>query len=322
MKYAEQSDRLAKYSIYAFSAVSIAVIGFIFIFVIAKAWPVVQASGPALFITGGFDRQIQQAFYSSAAEPALVFGMLGLITGTTCTTMLALLAAAGIGIGAAILIVEYASPMVSKVLISVVRLLAAVPSVVYGLIGIIAVVPFVEKLFVTVERQIDYLGYFQMSGRSMLSASIVLTFMIAPTLISLTVDALRAVPHMYKETGYAFGMKKFRVIWKIILPCARSGITAAVILGAGRGIGEAIAVSMVCGGIGFMPRVDLGLINFLAPTLPLASAIVNKSEAMGAPAVESALFCCGAILLLIGAFLSVGAKTVERQMRKQAGYAD
>jgi phosphate transport system permease protein len=144
--------------------------------------------------------------------------------------------------------------------------------------------------------------------------------MIAPMVISLSVDAIRAVPHAFKETGYAFGMSKFRVIFKIILPGSRSGITAGIILGSGRGIGEAIAVSMVCGGLGILPNAAFGFINYLAPTLPLAAAIVNKSEAMGSFAVESALFACGALLLIIGALLSIGAKAVEKRMRKQAGY--
>jgi phosphate transport system permease protein len=308
--------------IYLFSVISIAIIAFIFVFIFYKAYPVIRESGGALFTTGGFDRQIQDAFYSSDAEPMLSFGLLGLISGTLITTLISLVFASIIGIGAAIIISEYASRRISSVLISIIRLLASVPSVVFGLIGIITVVPLVENTFVTVDRQIEYLDFFQMSGRNLLSASIVLTFMIVPTVVSLAVDAIRAVPRIYEETGYAFGMSKFRVIRKILLPSARPGITAGVVLGAGRGIGEAIAVSMVCGGIGFLPKASLGFINFLAPTLPLAAAIVNKSEAMGSYAVESALFACGAALLIIGAILSIGAKVVEKRMRRMAGYAD
>jgi phosphate transport system permease protein len=304
------------------SAISIAVIAFVFIFVFYKAYPVIKASGLALLTTAGFDRQIQDAFYASEAEPMLRFGLLGLIAGTLLTTIIALLFAAAIGIGASVVICEYAPAPLSLALISVVRLLASVPSVVFGLIGVITVVPWVERLFVTVDRQIEYLDFFQMSGRNLLSASIVLTFMIVPTVTSLTVDAIRAVPDAHRETGCAFGMSKFRVIGKIILPGARPGITAGLVLGAGRGIGEAIAVSMVCGSVGFLPRASFGFVNFLAPTLPLASAIINKSEALGSSAVESALFACGALLLVIGALLSVGAKAVERRMRRMAGHAD
>ena len=320
-KRASRGD-IPRIIIYILSAVSVAVIVFIFVFVFYRAYPVIAESGASLVTTGGFDRQIREAFESPDSNPMLRFGMLGLISGTLITTMTALLFAALIGIGSAIAICEYASRGVSPVLIGFVRLLASIPSVVFGLIGIMVVVPFVENTFVTVELQIEYLEYFQMSGRSLLAAATVLTFMIVPTVTSLSVDAIRAVPQVNKETGYAFGMSKFRVVFKILLPGARSGMTAGIILGAGRGIGEAIAVSMVCGGLGIIPTGSFGFLNFLAPTLPLAPAIVNKSEAMGSYAVESALFTCAAILLVIGAFLSIGAKMVEKRLRKSAGYDD
>ena len=313
---------LPQTAIYILSAVSVAAILFIFIFVFYKAFPVIKASGASILTKGGFDRQIRDAFASSDFEPMLEFGMLGLIVGTLATTLTALVFATVIGIGSAIAISEYASRGFSTVLVAMVRLLASVPSVIFGLIGLITVVPLVERLFVTVDMQIEYLNFFQMSGRNMLSAVVVLTFMIVPTVVSLSVDAMRTVPHISKETGYAFGMSKFRVVYKITLPGARSGIMAGVILGAGRGIGEAIAVSMVCGGLGILPTASFGFVNFLAPTLPLAAAIVNKSEAMGSMAVESALFTCGAILLVIGACLSIGAKIIEKRLRKSAGYDD
>jgi phosphate transport system permease protein len=144
--------------------------------------------------------------------------------------------------------------------------------------------------------------------------------MIVPTVISLSIDAINYVPQSYIEAGFAFGMTHFRVIWKIMLPCARSGIIAGLILAAGRGIGEAIAVSMVCGGVAVVPDFTRGFVAFLAPVLPLSAAIVNKSEAMGPKAVDSALFACAAMLLFMGAFLSFGAKLIERQMRKAVGY--
>ncbi len=315
-------DGLPQAVIYLLSAVSIAVIVFIFFFVFYKAWPAIRENGLLLFTKGGFDAQIQDAFYSSDSEPMLTFGLLGLLIGTLTTTLFSLVVAAVIGIGAAVTICEYASSKLSGFLTAAVRLLASIPSVVFGLIGIITIVPFVEHLFVTTDRQIEYLDFFQMSGRNLLSSVLVLTFMIVPTVVSLSVDALKAVPGSYRETGYAFGMKKFRVIFKILLPAARSGIVAGVILAAGRGIGEAIALSMVCGGLGFIPDASLGLVNFLAPTLPLASAIVNKSEAMGSFAVEAALFACGATLLVIGAVLSLGARLMESRMRRAAGYDD
>jgi len=305
-----------KYIITLLSVVSILIIALIFVFVFYKAASVIGASGFGLVTQGGFDAQIQEAFYSPPDTPMLVFGLLGLILGTLLSSGIALIFATILGIGAAIVICEYCGRKVSALFTNVVRLLAAIPSVIYGLIGLITVVPLVESLFVTDDRVIQYLDYFQMSGRNLLSSVIVLTFMIVPTVVSLAADAIAAVPNQLRDCGYAFGMGKFRVIWKIVLPSARSGITAGILLGAGRGIGEAIAVSMVCGGVGILPKLSFGMFNLLAPTLPLSAAIINKSEAMGSGPVTNALFACGALLLVFGAALSIVARLVSGRMMK------
>ena len=301
----------------------IAAILFIFVFVFMRAAPVIKNSGFGLITKStvavedeysgeeknlDFGRQLTSAFNSSAGEPFLTFGLLGLIAGTLLSTLLALAAAGIISVGAAITICELAPKPVASALLSVVRLMASIPSVVFGLIGAMLVVPFVENTFITVEMQIDFLEFFQMTGRSLLSSAAVLTFMIAPTIITLTADALYSVPRAYKETGHAFGMTRFRIIQKIMLPASMPGIIAGFILGAGRGIGEAIAVSMVCGGVAVIPTLTHGAVALFTPILPLSAAIVNKSEAMGVPAVESALFACGALLLVMGAIFSVAAR--------------
>jgi phosphate transport system permease protein len=281
---------------------------FIFVFVFMKAAPVRAGSGPGLLTEADFDGRLSEAFNATADAPILSFGMLGLIVGTLLSTLLALIAAGVLSIGAAITIAGFAPRPVASVLLSVVRLMASVPSVIFGLIGAMIVVPFIESAFIMVDMQIEFLDRFQMTGRNLLSTVIVLTFMIAPTVISLSADALRSVPGIYGETGFAFGMDRFRVMWKILLPAARPGIVAGFILGAGRGIGEAIAVSMVCGGIGMIPLASNGVAALLTPVLPLAAAIINKSEAMSVPAVESALFTCGALLLIMGTLFSGTAR--------------
>ena len=300
--------------------ISIIIIVFVFYFVFSKAWPTLQASGTSLFTQGGFDEQVREAFGRTAGEPNVVFGMLGLLWGTFASTVLALMAAGLLGIGAAIVIVEYTPPALSGFLITIVRLLASIPSIVFGLVGLMTVAPLIENLFVTTERQIQYLAYFQMTGKGLLTSAIVLAFMIVPMVISLSVDAMRGVPDHYKEAGYSFGMSKFRVILKVILPSARSGIFASIALAAGRGIGEAIAVSMVCGGVGVLPRLSMGFATLLSPVLTLSAAIVNKSEAMSVAEVQAALFACGAVLLVFGTLMSVGSRGVERLIRRKEGY--
>jgi phosphate transport system permease protein len=291
---------------------SIVVIALIFVFVFYKAAPVIGASGVGLALSGGFDTQVSKAFYAPAGSPTPAFGMLGLIAGTALSCGISTLCASVMGIGAAVTVCEFCGRRGAAFFIAVVRLLAAIPSVVFGLIGLIVVVPLVERLFITVDMQIEYLDYFQMTGRNLLSSVVVLSFMIAPTVVSLSADAIAAVPDSLRETGYAFGMGHFRVIWKIVLPSARPGVIAGVLLGAGRGTGEAIAVSMVCGGIGVIPSAGFGLMNLLAPTLPLSAAIINKSEAMGSGHVAGALFSCAALLLVLGALFSLTARVVSR----------
>lgn len=320
MRLSRIKERFSETGVKVLAGVGLVIIIFIFIFIFAKAWPVIRESGIGLLTQSNFDRQITEAFYSTAENPVLDFGLFGLISGTFVTTGIALIIATVIGVGASVAICEFAPKPLKTLLKSIIRLLASIPSVVFGLLGIIAVVPFIEETFVTTELQIRFLSEFQITGRSLLASAVVLTFMIVPTVISLSMDAIDAVPHSYKETGFAFGMTHFRVIWKIMLPAARSGIIASVILAAGRGIGEAIAVSMVCGGYGVTPDFTRGFVSLLAPVLPLSSAIVNKAEAMSSYAVQSALFACAAILLVMGALLSVSAKIVERRMRKVAGY--
>lgn len=315
-KLIDQSSELA---VRTMSLISILIIVFIFIFVFFKAWPVIKESGLGLIINTGFDQQISNAFNSTEGTPLLDFGLLGLIVGTIFSTGIALILAVVLGIGSAIAISELAPPKLSIALNSFVRLLASIPSVIFGLVGIIIIVPLIEQTMITPDIQLAYLKFFQVTGRCLLSSILVLTFMIVPMVISLSIDALNAVPDSYRETGYAFGMSHFRVIWKIVLPAARSGIIASIILAAGRGIGEAIAVSMVCGGIGNIPNLSMGVVSLLTPVLTLASAIINKSEAMSVASVQSALFACGALLLVFGAILSIGAGFIERKLRRNFG---
>ena len=312
-------ETLPKAAVTVMAAASILIIILIFVFVFYKAAPVIRASGAGLILSGGFDVQVAEAFFAPSGSPTPAFGMLGLIAGTLLSCGISVLFAAVMGIGAAITVCEFCRRRVAAVFTGAVRLLAAIPSVVFGLIGLITVVPLVERLFITVDMQIEYLDYFQMTGRNLLSSVVVLSFMIAPTIVSLSIDAITAVPNSLRETGYAFGMGHFRVIWRIVLPSARPGIIAGVLLGAGRGTGEAIAVSMVCGGIGAIPGLSLGFMNLLAPTLPLSAAIINKSEAIGSGHVAGALFSCAALLLVLGALFSVIARSISVFARSESG---
>jgi len=311
------SEKISESIMSALAGVGVLAILFIFVFVFLRALPVFRESGLGLFTTSGFDRQVVEAYNSEI--PMFRFGLLGLIAGTLVTTMLAIITASFIGIGSAVAISEFAPRPVAYALTSLVRLLASIPSVIFGLIGVIIVVPLISDTFVTTELQFQYLDRFQITGRSLLASVMVLTFMLVPTVTALSADAISTVPKRFREAGFAMGMTHFRVILKIVLPTGRSGIIASIILAAGRGIGEAIAVAMVCGGVGIVPDLSLGIVSLLAPVLPLSAAIMLNSEGAGSVSVSAALFACASILLLIGMFLSITARLVNSYMRKKVG---
>jgi len=314
------SEKIAESVMSALAGVGVLVILFIFGFVFLRAWPVIRDSGFGLFTNTGFDRQVVEAFHTY--PPNFTFGFFGLIMGTIVTTLIALVLASLIGIGGAVAISEFSPKPVAYVLTSLVRLLASIPSVIFGLIGVFVIVPIIQDLFVTPELQFRYLHIFQITGLSMLAGVMVLTFMLVPTITALSSDAIAAVPKRFREAGFALGMTQFRVIWKIVLPTGRSGIIASVILAAGRGIGESIAITMVAGNIGLVPNFFMGPVAFLSPVLPLSPAILLNAYGMGTEAVTAALFTSAAILLLIGAALSITARLINSYMRKKVGDAN
>lgn len=305
--------------IFFLTILSALMIIFIFVFIFAKAWPVLKYNGLGFIANTGFDEQFRNAFRAEAGKPSWEFGVLSLIVGSLTTTLGALCIAVPAGVGTAIIISETKILWFKRFMESVIRLLAAIPSVIYGLVGLLFVVPFIKANFITVDMQIEFLPYFQLSGNSMLAGILVLAFMIVPIIIALSVDAINAVPKKYREASLALGLTKWRTITRVVIPAAKSGILAGVILGTGRAIGEAIALSMVSGGAGLLPKLSHGFVFLLTPVLPLASAIVNKSEGVAVQSIESALFGCGVVLLVTCALLSIFTRIVEASVKRRQG---
>ncbi len=314
-------DTLSEKTIILFAILSASMVLFIFIFIIKEASGVITANGIHLISQAGFDQQIVHSYSDPTGNAAWSFGFLGLIIGTLTTTVGALVLAVPLGIGTAIVIAELAPLKIRYILQAVVRLLASIPSVIYGLVGLMVVVPFIQQSLINNAMQIQYISRFQLAGNSMLAGILVLSIMIVPIIITLTVDSIKAVPNRYKEASLALGLSYWRTIVKVILPAARSGILAGIILAIGRAIGEAMALSMVCGGIGNIPRISDGPVFFLTPVLTLASAIVNKSEMMSVQSVQSALFACGLILLLTSILVSLCARMAKFLVMRGEGRA-
>lgn len=313
------TDAISEKVILFLTVLSALIIVFIFYFIVQKSWGIFKVNGLGFVTQTGFDKQINEAFYAPGNAPVWTFGALGLLLGSLLTTLGSLLIAVPMGIGTAIVIAELAPAWIRSLLQSVVRLLASIPSVIFGLLGLLIVVPLIKKAFVTTQLQILFIKYFQMDGKSLLAGILVLSLMILPIIVALSVDAINAVPKKYKEASLALGLSHWRTITRVIIPAAKSGILAGVVLGMGRAIGEAIALNMVTGGLGLIPDLSHGLSFFLTPVLPLAAAIVKKAEAMSVPSIQAALFASGVVLFATTTVLSILTKVVEYTVKRRQG---
>ena len=223
------------------------------------------------------------------------FGILPLILGSIFATLGTLVIATPLSVACAIFLAEVAPYHIREIVRSAIDLLVGIPSVVYGLVGVVWLVPLIR----------NYLGG---PGWSLLAAIIVLTVMVLPTIVSISEDSLRSVPQEYKEGALALGATHWQAIWRVMLPAARPGIVIAVILGMGRVIGESMACYMVIGNSFLIPTSPL------APARTLTSNIVGQiEEAAYGSSHMHALFACGIVLLIfIFIFNSISFVTRRR----------
>lgn len=267
------------------------------IFFTCAAILVLSIAGMVLFI-GGTGLQVfryispLQFFFSTVWDQnTQEFGVLPLLYGTLVSSLLTLLVSGPLAIAVAVFMVEIAPKPVRRIMRTTVELFASLPSVIYGLLGLTIVVPWV--------RESLHAGL----GKGILAASIVLVFMTQPTIVSIAEDALRSLPGALREGSLALGATRWQMIWRVLLPAARPGLLTAVILGMGRAIGETMAVQMVIGNI--TSRVPKTLVTG-ATTMP--AAIVTQLPEATSPAHRAALIMVGFLLLLITLILISGAR--------------
>lgn len=313
------SDRRVERMLGAVACLVLLLIAGMIVFVFSKAWPSFAHNGLAWFGTGGdLDRQLEDIFASPSNPADYVYELRAwpLIWGTFVITA----GAVGIGIVfslfAAIFIVEFAPARLVSVLEPVVRLLAAVPSVVYGLIGILVIVPWVGEHLISLERKESVSNVIQLDGSSVLVGILILTIMIVPIMIAIVVDALRAVPRSWTEGAAALGVNRWRVTWSITVRTARPAVIAAAVLATARALGEAIMLSMVSGSASFAPNPIDGITFFFEPTRPLASALVENVEGLTVVPFGQTLFAFAAVLLVSSMFLSLAGFVAKQPLRK------
>ncbi|GAB4122986.1 MAG: phosphate ABC transporter permease subunit PstC [Acidobacteriota bacterium] len=239
-------------------------------------------------------------YWRPTSEVEATYGALALIAGTASVTGLAMLLSVPFSLGAAVFIAEFASGKTRETLKILVELLAAIPSVVWGFIGLTLMNPLIIWLFdVPV-------------GLNVLNSGIILGLMAAPIMTTIAEDALKAVPDTYREAAEALGATRWQVISRVVLPAARNGLVAAVLLGVGRGFGETMAVLMASGHSINIPTSPFDSVRALTATI----AAELGETTMGSEHYQ-ALFALGIFLFLVTFLINLAADLVVRGPRRK-----
>ena len=275
---------------------SILVIFSIIYFLFQDGYSIFQTAGPWEFLSGS-------RWYPTGTPP--LYGAFPLIVGTLLVTFGAMVIAIPLSIGSAIFISEIASPKMRAIIKPAIELLAGIPSVVYGFFGLIVLTTWLR------------IGFNQPSGESWLAGSILLGIMAIPTITSVAEDAISSVPREYKEGSLALSATRWQTISKVIVPSAFSGITAAIILGMGRAIGETMAVMMVCGNptYGLIP---VPITNVFAPVKTLTATLgIEMGEVATGSDHYHALFGIALLLLAITLIVNIIATVILSRLKEK-----
>ena len=232
---------------------------------------------------------------ATTVEPS--YGILPFILTSICGTAGAVLIGVPIGLLTAVFLAKVAPPKLADLIRTAVQLLAGIPSVVYGLVGMIVLVPAIQRLFAL------------SSGATLLAAIVVLAIMILPSIINVSETALRAVPKDYEDASLALGATELETYFRVTVPAAKSGVATAIVLGVGRAIGEAMAIIMVSGNVPNMPKL-LGSVRFM--TTAIAS---EMSYAPVGSLQREALFSIGLVLFLFIMLINVLLNVVIKKER-------
>jgi phosphate transport system permease protein len=312
------SDRRAELLLGALAVGVLVLIGLMLVTVLVNAWPSFSANGLSWFGSGGDIVTQFRAMQANTALPGhsvLYFRAWPLLWGLLLTTLFAVVIALVISTLAAIFLTELAPAPARRALEPVIRLLAGVPSVIYGLMGILVVGPWIDGLISNGRKQsVAYVV--QLSGENLLTATLILTVMILPIMISLTASALAAVPASWREGSVALGVNRWRTMWRVSLRAARPAISAAVVLATARALGEAVMLAMVSGGRPFDANPLDGLTFFFEPVETPATAILKEFGGETNTPIAHTAYALAAVLLLSAALLSFAGWAVKQPMKR------
>lgn len=288
------TDGISKYVLMAVASLTVLILFFIILFIVYNSTTAISDIGFWDFITG-------TKWKPSSGQ----YGASSIIVGTLLVTAGAIAFAVPVGLGAAIYLSEVSPERHRRFLKPTVELFAGIPSVVYGFFGLLVLVPFMSELF-----------HGEMpTGFSWLTGSLLLGIMALPTIISVSEDALKAVPRSYREASLAMGATRWETTRRIVVPAAISGISAAVILGIGRAIGETMAVMMVTGNAAIFPEPLYNVFSFVRTIT--ATLALEMPEVVVGSTHYSALFLLALILMIMILIVNFTAKYIVKRVKKK-----
>ena len=278
-------ENLSQRVFFLFALSSISVLALITVFICIKGAPIIAKDGLVNFLFG--------MTWAPSQGDSSEFGILPMIVGTLTVTLGATVLGVPIGICCSIFLAEYAPVKMRNLFRPAIQLLAGIPSVVYGFWGLLFIVPFIRN-------------HFGGPGLSILAGSIILAIMILPTIISISEVAILSLPKSYKEGSLALGLTHWRTIYALLLPAAKSGIVAAVVLGIGRAVGETMAVIMVLGNAVALPQSILDPVRTLTTNIGIEMGYASGEH-------QQALFATGIVLFVIIMLLNSTAQFITRK---------
>jgi len=302
-----RGDRTFRAVILAMVCIVLAIFAGVLLVLIVGAWPAMKRFGPGFIVHTGWD------------PVHLVFGALPFLVGTIIVALGGMILAGGVGLLTAICITELLPPWLQEPIAYLIELLAFIPSVVYGLFGLLVLAPMLQR---TVETWLlVHLGgrfaFFNGSpyGVGYLSAIVILAIMLVPLIVSLSREALILVPVELKEGSYALGATRWETVWGVTFPYVRSGIIGAFVISLGRALGETMAVAMTIGGGFRLPT------NIMDQGYTLASVIANEFNEVSSETYLSALIYCGLILFVLTVGVNILAYYIIRRLAGIRGFS-
>jgi phosphate ABC transporter permease protein PstC len=313
------TDRRAELTLGLLAGAVLVLIAAMVVTVLVKAWPSFSYNGLSWFGSGGdVDTQLRVMRESTPlpGHGLLYFRAWPLIWGTLLTTIIAVGLGLVVSTFAAIFITEFAPGWLRRTLDPVIRLLAAVPSVIYGLIGILALAPWINEHLISNSRKQSVIYVVQLNGADLATATLILMVMILPIMVAISANALAAVPASWREGSAALGVNRWRTIWRVSLRTAWPAIAAATVLATARALGEAVMLAMVSGSRGFAANPLDGLTFLFEPVRPLAASIFQESEGLTIGPLAHTIYAMGAVLLVSATMLSLAGWAAKQPLKR------